>query len=94
MTRQRFVKLLMGVGATRNEAGEIAGRRPPTVSYKDYYSDARMMAIMLHVGVSVKKAGKAVVKATKAYAKASISFAELTSALFSFCAMGADGWIW
>lgn len=37
MTRKRFVKLLMRLGASRNKAQEIAAQLPPGSSYREWY---------------------------------------------------------
>lgn len=62
MTRKRFIKKLMGTGASRNRAVALAQRRPANESYESYWGRAVFVSSMMDVGISSKKACKSFVQ--------------------------------
>ncbi len=60
MTRKRFCKKLMALGASRNEAANLASELEPGQSFKEEYIYASIVLAFVGVGVSAKRAARAV----------------------------------
>lgn len=62
MTRKRFCKKLMALGADRNTAARLASRVGPGRSFEEEYTWAAVAANFWRIGISAKKAKRAMMK--------------------------------
>ena len=76
MTRKRFIKLLMGAGATRNEAEKWAREKQPQQPYSEGLNGAMIVVRMNAVGVSMREAARAYNRLAKEVGRFMISLDE------------------
>lgn len=82
MTRKRFVKRLMGEGASRNKANQWANKRLQFQSYSSLYPRASFSLAIARLGMTSKQAGKALGELAEELRKMMISSGVITAAAF------------
>lgn len=76
MTRKRFCKKLMALGADRNTAARLASRVGPGRSFEEEYTWAAVTASLWSSGISEKKAKRALKEFCRAVSATTLSAGE------------------
>lgn len=84
MTRKRFCKKLMGLGASRNYAAKLASMLTPGRSYDVEYVGAAFGVCVGRMGSSAKRASRALRRLFKAAEATTLSASEFAPRLFYY----------
>lgn len=84
MTRKRFCKKLMALGASRNEANRRASMVRPGQSFEEEYHWAAVAIPLIRFSVSTKKAARAYRRMGQLAQATALSMGEFVEATFPF----------